>query len=305
MATTIPLLSVIAECEGLIEISRLLNGFRGHHHGLAGGIPAPISYGPRRVLPCARIQNSPCSVSMSEPGRRECDACIPAQTSRFSPSVKTCKGTEAMRVSAGRGVRYLPGYGFDPIREFSEAAKIPASNLPPVQRMEDVQLHMQRQGVPQCLMHERAVCAAGTFPFVTMSDVAKQAKLQLGRVHLLQGVEGSYCTFGPSRALRAEGLPEINRPTHQSAARAQYLPDPKKVHSSAARRLLKLKREEIDTLGARRRPDRGSEPLQRVNHVLAARWRRNLTRSSRFGKLLPGVGPRGVEHPIAHRSRAI
>jgi hypothetical protein len=31
----------VAECEGLIEISRLLNGFRGHHHGLLRGSQHP------------------------------------------------------------------------------------------------------------------------------------------------------------------------------------------------------------------------------------------------------------------------
>jgi hypothetical protein len=54
---------------------------------------------------------------------------------------KTRNHQEAMCDSVGQGVRDLLGYGSDPIREFSEATKIPASNLPPIKRMEDMQLH--------------------------------------------------------------------------------------------------------------------------------------------------------------------
>jgi hypothetical protein len=51
--------------------------------------------------------------------------------------VKTCKGMETMRDGLGQGVRNLLGYGIDPIREFSEAAEIAASNLPFIQRVEE------------------------------------------------------------------------------------------------------------------------------------------------------------------------
>src|SRR5580692_10322918 len=47
----------------------------------------------------------------------------------------------AMGDSLGQGVSSLFGCGFHSTCEFSEAAKIAASNLPPMQRSEEIQLH--------------------------------------------------------------------------------------------------------------------------------------------------------------------
>jgi hypothetical protein len=40
--------------------------------------------------------------------------------------------------SVGQGVRNLLGYGCEPICEFSETAKIAASNLPLIKRLEEL-----------------------------------------------------------------------------------------------------------------------------------------------------------------------
>jgi hypothetical protein len=56
-------------------------------------------------------------------------------------SKKTRNGKEAICDSVGQGVRNLLGYGCDTICEFPEATKIPASNLPFIQRVEEKQLH--------------------------------------------------------------------------------------------------------------------------------------------------------------------
>src|SRR5580692_5821366 len=70
----------------------------------------------------------------------ECDLRMPGNFSILA-GVKTRNGRETICDSVGQGVRHLLGYGGDPIGEFFEATKIPASNLPLIKRMEDIQLH--------------------------------------------------------------------------------------------------------------------------------------------------------------------
>ena len=67
----------------------------------------------------------------------ECDLRMPANLAIVAGE-KTRNGKEAMCDGVGQGVRNLLGYGFDPIREFSEAAKIAASNLPFIKRVEEI-----------------------------------------------------------------------------------------------------------------------------------------------------------------------
>jgi hypothetical protein len=51
---------------------------------------------------------------------------------------KTRNSKKAMCNSVGQGVPNLLGYGCEPICEFSETAKIAASNLPLIKRLEEI-----------------------------------------------------------------------------------------------------------------------------------------------------------------------